>query len=112
LQNVIRHCKTKSFLADGLLCLVKSGNLIVFHLIASQVSKTGLGVRGQEVKHVKDTLAAMYSDFPDLEEKARATRQAPKSPLAEARGDPFNEAADRHQKLRYLLGQPDRYKQE
>jgi len=71
-----------------------------------------LGVRGQEAKHVRDNLAAMYSDFPHLEERVRSTRQAPKGLLAEARGDPFNEAADHYQKLRYLMGQPDQYKRE
>ena len=71
-----------------------------------------LRVRGQEAKHVRDTLAAMYSEFPHLEERVRSTRQAPKGLLAEARGEPFNEAADHYQKLRYLMGRPDQYKRE
>lgn len=71
-----------------------------------------LGVGGDDDVHVRDCLAAMYSEFPHLEERVKSARVAPKGLWAEARGDPFNDAVEHYQKLRYLGNQPDQAKQE
>jgi tetratricopeptide (TPR) repeat protein len=71
-----------------------------------------LGVPEPDAIHVRDCLAAMYSEFPHLEERVKSSRVAPKGLLAEARGDPFNEAVEHYQKLRYLGRQPRRLQDE
>jgi len=71
-----------------------------------------LGVPESDAIHVRDCLAAVYSEFPHLEESVKSSRVAPKGLFAEARGDPFNEAVEHYQKLRYLGRQPRRLQEE
>ncbi|MFQ6000251.1 MAG: tetratricopeptide repeat protein [Anaerolineae bacterium] len=72
-----------------------------------------IGVRQDEEKLVKDTLAAMYAEFPHLEKAVKHARAPVKGLFAEARGPSasglFNEAADRYRKLRYLYGDEQRF---
>ncbi len=71
-----------------------------------------LGVPEPDAIHVHDCLAAMYSEFPHLEQTVKSTGVAPKGILAEARGDPFNQAVEHYQKLRYLGSEPSRLQEE
>jgi tetratricopeptide (TPR) repeat protein len=73
-----------------------------------------LGVSGSEAKMVEDTLAVMYAEFPYLESKVKSSRKPSTRLFAEARGDPFNEAVDHYQKLRYviLMKEPAKYQAE
>jgi len=71
-----------------------------------------LGVPEADAVQVRDTLSVMYSEFPHLEETVKSTRVAPKGLFGEARGDPFNQAVEHYQKLRYLGQQPRRLQEE
>ena len=75
-----------------------------------------LGVRSEEAKFVEDSLAAMYVDFPHLEERVKPKRPPSKGLFAPVIGKSadglFNEATDHYRKLRYLFDDRRRFAQE
>ncbi|HAL60951.1 MAG TPA: hypothetical protein DCP08_00905 [Chloroflexi bacterium] len=75
-----------------------------------------LGVRSEEAKFVEDSLAAMYVDFPHLEERIKPKRPPSKGLFAPVIGKSadglFNEATDHYRKLRYLFDDRRRFAQE
>lgn len=75
-----------------------------------------LGVRAEEAKFVEDSLAAMYVDFPDIEERIKPKRPPSKGLFAPVIGKSadglFNEATDHYRKLRYLFDDRRRFAQE
>jgi tetratricopeptide (TPR) repeat protein len=75
-----------------------------------------LGVRSEEAKFVEDSLAAMYVDFPHLEERIKPKRPPSKGLFVPVIGKSadglFNEATDHYRKLRYLFDDRKRFAQE
>ena len=75
-----------------------------------------VGVRSEEAKFVKDSLAAMYVNFPHLEERIKPKRPPSKGLFAPVIGKSasglLNEAYDHYRKLRYLPGHTRRSAQE
>lgn len=75
-----------------------------------------LGVRSEEATVVDDSLAAMYVDFPHLEERIKPKRAPSKGLFVPVIGKSadglFNEATDHYRKLRYLFDHKRRFAQE
>lgn len=75
-----------------------------------------LGVRSEEAEFVENSLAAMYVDFPHLEERIKPERPPSKGLFAPVIGKSadglFNEATDHYRKLRYLFDDRRRFAQE